>query len=73
MQAVSGNLTYFVSDEDKSTDTKYYGMVTRSGAWVILQNDSVAGTYRYKSGKSGYTTNWDNRLSITYKYFYELP
>jgi hypothetical protein len=73
VQATSGKEEYFISDEDKSTNTKYYGMVTRTGAWLILQNDTTAFTYRYAVGKADYTTNWTGRAGLTYKYFYELP
>jgi hypothetical protein len=71
-QAVAGNDSYFPSDKDESGTTKYYGLVTRTGAWIILQDDTTAGTIRYYSGKSGYTTSWTGRAGITYKYFYEL-
>lgn len=73
MQAASGKEEYFISDEDKSTTTKYYGMVTRSGAWLIIQNDTTTGAYRYAVGAKNYTTNWTGRVGLTYQYLYELP
>lgn len=73
IQATSGKEEYFISDDDEATTTKYYGMVTRAKAWIILKIDTVNRTYRYAVGKYDYTTNWTNRASLTYKYFYELP
>ena len=73
VQAVSGKEEYYVSDEDKATTTKYYGLVAKNKSWVIIKNDTTAGSYRYVTGKYAYTTNWTNRADLTYKYFYELP
>jgi hypothetical protein len=66
-------LKRYVSDEDKATTTKYYGLVAKNKSWVIIKNDTTAGSYRYVTGKYAYTTNWTNRADLTYKYFYELP
>lgn len=72
VQATSGKEDYFIADEDKATTTKYYGMTTRAGAWLISQHNTTTGAYRYAVGKTGYTTNWTGRAALTYKYFYQL-
>ena len=59
---------YFVSDVDESGDPKYYGFLTTSGAWYILQNTSET-TFRYFAGTSDYPTNWTNRASLSYDYY----
>jgi hypothetical protein len=73
IQSTSGKEEYFVSDEDSSGTTKYYGMITRTGAWLILKNDTTAKSYRYAVGKYDYVTNWTGRAGLTYKYFNQLP
>lgn len=60
---------YHISDQDEATTTKYYGFITKDGHWYIMQNDTVAGTYRYARGVSAYTTGWSGRASLTYGYF----
>jgi hypothetical protein len=62
---------YHISDGDEATTTKYYGYVTKDGAWYIMKNDTVANNYRYARGgtSTSYTDNWNNRATITYDYF----
>lgn len=76
---VSGNLEvasenilekYKFSDSATVTATDYYGYIDKDGNWYILQlTDSAA---RYCSGASDYTTNWGNRIILSYDYFDEI-
>lgn len=58
--------TYKAADLDEAGATKYYGFLSRSGAWYIMRSNDVA--YRYTRGSSDYVTNWTNRESLTYDY-----
>ena len=60
---------YKISDGDETGTTKYYGYISKTGRWYIMQNDTTANTYRYASGATAYTTNWTNRAALTYGYF----
>lgn len=60
---------YKISDLDSASDPKYYGFLDPSGNWYIMKESTSAGTYRYVSGTSSYSTNWTNRASLTYGYF----
>lgn len=63
---------YQITDKDDDASPNYYGFTDKIGSWYILKETVSAGadTYRYVSGSSGYTTNWTNRASLTYDYFY---
>lgn len=69
---------YKVADQATNSgdaDINYFGFVNRLGEWYIMKQDTTAGannlqTYRFAKGGSGYTTNWTNRESLTYDYFY---
>lgn len=50
----------------------YTSYVAKDGSWYILKQNNADGTYRYVFGISAYTTNWGNRESLTYGYYYEL-
>lgn len=58
---------YSISDLDESGTTKYYGYLDADGAWYILQLTSTTG--RYIKGTSSYSTNWTNRVSLSYDTF----
>lgn len=62
---------YKISDVDADASPNYYGYTRKDGYWYILKETISAGndTYRYAKGTSGYTTNWTNRVSLTYNYF----
>lgn len=59
--------SYKITDID---DAGYYGYLKADGAWYIMSG--IAGEYRYIKGDSDYATNWTNRESLTYGYFYEI-
>jgi len=63
---------YEPSDENVAEGLEYHGSVDKDGNWYILKYDLNAGTMRYAVGTTAYTTNWTNRASLTYSYFYEV-
>ena len=56
---------------DDGSNPKYYGFISHTGEWYILKEDSVAKTYRYIRGQSGYTGNWTGRAALTYSRYNE--
>lgn len=60
---------YKLTDIDDSSATEYYGYTDKDGNWYIKKVTTTA--IRFISGASAYTTNWTNRASLTYAYFYE--
>lgn len=61
---------YQAADKDESSPSSYYGFTSYTGSWYILKEDSAAGSYRYVKGGSDYSTNWTNRVSLTYDYYH---
>lgn len=63
---------YQMSDVDEASATvTYVGNVDRAGNWYIKKIDTTSGvTLRFIKGTSNYSTNWTNRASLTYDYFY---
>jgi hypothetical protein len=59
---------YRINQIDDS-ETAYYGFTNADGAWFILRNDDVTGDFRYAKGASDFSTNWGNRISLTYDYY----
>lgn len=60
---------YKVADLDTSSTPAYYGFISSTGSWYILEENTLAGTYRYTKGTTDYATNWTARASKTYDYF----
>lgn len=71
-QVIDGNLNpkqgYEVNDQDAAANPKYYGFLNTSGRFIIMKQDTTAGTFRYYAGKSGYAAAWTQRASLTYDY-----
>ena len=59
--------SYVASDIDESGATKYYGFLSRSGAWYIQEVTDT--TIRYAKGVSGYVAGFTGRAGLTYDYF----
>lgn len=59
---------YRISQLDDSTPA-YYGFTNKDGEWFIMKEDS-SGNYEYTKGTTDFPTNWTNRASLTYDYFY---
>lgn len=62
--------TYQASDIDGAGATKYYGFVSRSGAWYIQEVTDT--TIRYTKGTSGYVAAFTGRAGLTYDYYDEV-
>ena len=65
------NMEHFPSDEDESSDPKYYGLLSHIGSWVIIEYNKANGTFRYIFGKSDYATSWTGRAGLSYSLFNE--
>ena len=65
---------HFPSDEDESSDPKYYGLLSSIGSWIIIEKNDANGTYRYAAGKTRttYTAAWTGRAGLTYGYLSEI-
>lgn len=67
---VGGSVIHFELSDDlaKAGDATihYYGYLAENGAWIIMENDTDEGTYRYVAGASLYAANWTARESQTY-------
>ena len=50
-----------VAELDDSTPS-YYGFIDKDGNWFIIRDDD--GTYKYKTGSSGFSAAWTGRGSI---------
>jgi len=63
------SLGFNINDTDDSSDPKYYGFSDHRGVWIIMKETTSTGSFRYATGKSGYSTNWTNRASLSYGYY----
>jgi hypothetical protein len=78
MQEKNGHITdaptnpYIISDQDTSGDPSYYGFVTHSGQWYIMNMNAGTGAVRYAAGDTAYVDNWTGRAGLTYDYFYNI-
>jgi len=67
-------LQSYVASDSESGTTSYYGFVKSDGSWYIMKQEMNNGifSYRFIKGDSDYETNWNNRASLTYDYFYNV-
>ncbi len=76
MRSIRGeNISYEISDEaEKAADSAilYYGYLAYDGKWIIMENNTTNGTYRYKYGASAFSTSWAARESLSYGLFNTL-
>ncbi len=61
---------YKISDIDDSGETQYFGFTDKNGNWYILALTST--TARYALGSTDYSSNWTNRSSLSYDYFFNV-
>ena len=60
-----------IQRDENPGGVSYYGMIASDGSWVILR-DSVSGTVTtndYAIGTSNFSTNWADRVTLTYSSF----
>lgn len=60
-----------ISDIDQPGSPNYFGFISHSGEWYIMQEtvSSPTKSYLYIYGRNNYNTNWSNRTSLTYLTF----
>jgi len=61
---------YITANYDTSTSTYYFWKINSNWAWIIEKLVWWASTFC--KWASDYTTNWDNRASLTYVLYSEL-
>ncbi len=63
---------FFLSDLDDASTPKFFGYTDKNENWYIMKESISSGitNFRYKKGTTDYETNWTNRASLTYDYFY---
>lgn len=61
---------YSISDLDETGTTKYYWFTDKVWNRYILSLTDIQA--RYIKGTSNYTTNWTNRASLVYDYYYNI-
>ena len=61
-------------DKEKAGDSTihYYGYLAYNGSWIIMEQDTDEGTYRFVAGASLYAANWAAREGKTYLYYSQL-
>lgn len=64
--------SYRTADIDTASDPKYYGFLSHTGAWYILEENTAAGTFRYCKGKALYPAAWTARAAQSYDYYSEV-
>jgi len=72
---VQESVEYVTQDVDKTTeDVTYVGSATSDGVWIIQKIEIAVNesSFRYITGTEDYSTNWDNRATLTYKRIFEL-
>lgn len=74
LHSVEGNsqAVFELSDQDQSSSTtQYFGYMDLNGRYIILKRTFTTGitAARYTYGRSGYTTAWTNRASLSYDYY----
>ena len=62
---------YRISEIEDGVIT-YYGFTNKSGAWLIMKEETDASSFRYAKGESDFPGNWAKRESLKYDYFYNL-
>ena len=63
---------YRVAGVDDGGAIKYYGYLSISGAWYILEEDTTNKTFKYAKGTSDFGTNWTGRAGLTYRFYNEV-
>lgn len=61
---------YKFSDNTAPGDPQFLGYVDKDQNWYIMKLTSSGA--RFANGVGNYATNWGNRESLTYYYFFEL-
>lgn len=62
---------YRISEIDDS-DITFYGFINNNGAWFIMREDPVNGTFRYTKGDADFPGAWNRRRTLPYDYYHNL-
>jgi hypothetical protein len=62
--------SYILQDQFIDSEPYYYGYANASGAWFIMRWQS--NSMRFVKGSSDYATNWTNRASLSYDYYFDI-
>ncbi len=62
---------YTITEIDEGL-VSYYGFTNKSGGWLIMKEDSDTSSFRYAKGDASFPTNWKNRSTLKYDYYYNL-
>jgi len=65
-------IVLLATDYDDDSNPKYYSYVSEDELWLIEKHDTTTKQVRYIFGKGSYETNWTNRASLSYDYYYNL-
>lgn len=68
----NANMEFQAHEIDETSTPYYYGFVSHIGSWVIMRHNEPTGQIRYAAGKQFFSTNWDSRASLDYKYINEF-
>ncbi len=63
---------YAVCYQDVSADPSYFCYVDAEGRWLIMEQNTANGTFKYARGSSDVNTNWGIKGSLTYVIWSEL-
>jgi len=53
--------------DNTDPNIQYIGFVNESGAWYIMENNSLENSLRYKFGKNRYSTAWPKAATFGYR------
>lgn len=62
---------YTITEIDEGL-ISFYGFTNKSGAWLIMKEDSDANSFRYVKGDANFPANWKDRSTLKYDYYYNL-
>lgn len=62
---------YNISEIDEGVST-YYGFTSKTGAWLIMKQDTDTSSFRYAKGDSDFPGGWAKRQDLNYDYYYNL-
>lgn len=62
---------YTITEIDEGL-VSFYGFTNKSGAWLIMKEDSENNSFRYAKGDASFPNNWKTRATLKYDYYYNL-
>lgn len=65
-------LTKYHSSDIARGDPEFHGYLDKDGNWYIVKYSRANGTRRFVKGNKDYSTNFNNRATLTYSLFSEV-